>query len=137
MRAAVPAKCESAYNSSTVLVGMKSDKTAEREVLTMEGLALASKLNVPFVETSAKDDINIRRAVFACIRLLDDRRSNKRPSQPESRPSMVSCLLREKPLLGDFSTNRHHMPNAQKGVEEGGCLADMEQLMQQLLSGSD
>ena len=38
----------------------------------MEGQALAREFNVPFVETSAKDDINIRKAVFTCIRLVDD-----------------------------------------------------------------
>lgn len=64
---------------------MKSDKVAEREVSTMEGQALARELNIPFVETSAKKDINIRRAIFMCMRLVDGREPGE-SSQPEPRP---------------------------------------------------
>jgi GTPase SAR1 family protein len=43
-----------------ILVGNKSDSASgQRLVSTEEGLALAKKFNVPYIETSAKDNLGI------------------------------------------------------------------------------
>jgi Ras-related protein Rab-1A len=42
-----------------ILVGNKSDLTSERQVSREEGEELAQKLNVSFIETSAKNADNI------------------------------------------------------------------------------
>lgn len=42
-----------------ILIGNKSDMVAERQVDTSEGKQLADQYNIPFLETSAKDNVNI------------------------------------------------------------------------------
>lgn len=44
-----------------LLVGNKSD-TVKRQVKIEEGINKANELNIPFIETSAKDNINIKKA---------------------------------------------------------------------------
>ncbi|KAA6413694.1 MAG: Ras family [Lasallia pustulata] len=56
-----------------MLVGNKSDEVTEREVSTQEGSALAKELGCDFVETSAKECINVERAFY-------DVRTQRRPS---------------------------------------------------------
>jgi len=53
-----------------ILVGNKADKLNEREVSREEGLAMASKLNVDFVESSAKACINVEKAFYQLVRLI-------------------------------------------------------------------
>lgn len=45
-----------------MLVGNKSDLEANRQVKTEEGKSLADSLNIKFLETSAKDAINVDKA---------------------------------------------------------------------------
>ncbi|XP_053394854.1 circularly permutated Ras protein 1-like isoform X4 [Mercenaria mercenaria] len=52
----------------TVLVGNKTDLSADRQVTTDEGNALATKLGVPFVETSAKTGENVQKLFETLIR---------------------------------------------------------------------
>ena len=59
-----------------ILVGNKCDKSYEREVSREEGLALARTFECPFLETSAKDAVNVERLfmdiVRACRRTRQD-----------------------------------------------------------------
>lgn len=45
-----------------LLVGNKSDLEASRQVKTEEGKALADSLGIKFLETSAKDAVNVEKA---------------------------------------------------------------------------
>ncbi|XP_065838412.1 ras-related protein Rab-39A-like [Oscarella lobularis] len=51
-----------------VLVGHKTDRTRERRVTTDEGQALAERLRLPFIETSAKEAANVEEAFFMVTR---------------------------------------------------------------------
>ena len=53
-----------------VLVGNKCDCITEREVSTQEGLALADELECGYVETSAKNRMNVEKAFYDVVRML-------------------------------------------------------------------
>lgn len=57
-----------------LLVGNKCDISTEREISTQEGEALARDLGCEFVETSAKNRINVERAFYDLVRLLRTQR---------------------------------------------------------------
>ncbi|KAF8242526.1 ras-domain-containing protein, partial [Wilcoxina mikolae CBS 423.85] len=67
---------------TSVLVGMKSDKSTDREVSKEEGEELAKEFGVPFIETSAKTCENVQRAFFTGMRTWRD----KNPDQPNFAP---------------------------------------------------
>ncbi|KAL5593951.1 hypothetical protein BROUX41_001005 [Berkeleyomyces rouxiae] len=67
---------------SVMLVGNKSDRVTEREVSTQEGHALARELRCDFVETSAKNCVNVEKAFYDVVRKLRDQRQQvTRPPQ--------------------------------------------------------
>lgn len=55
-----------------VVVGNKSDLETERQVSFEEGASLAKQLNAPFLETSAKQAINVEDAFYTLVRLVRD-----------------------------------------------------------------
>ena len=57
-----------------MLVGNKSDRVTEREVSTQEGHALARELGCEFVEASAKNCVNVERAFYDVVRMLQRQR---------------------------------------------------------------
>jgi len=61
-----------------VLCGNKSDLGDVRQVTTEEAVLLASELNIPFFETSAKKRINIEEAMLTLVKRV------KRFSNPDS-----------------------------------------------------
>jgi Ras-related protein Rab-1A len=60
------------------LVGNKSDLEASRQVKTEEGKTLADSLGIKFLETSAKDAVNVEKA-FTTL-------SNEIKSKVQSKP---------------------------------------------------
>ena len=54
------AKEEGTKTASFLLIGNKADLKADRKVSLEEGLALAEKHGIDFIETSAKDNVNVR-----------------------------------------------------------------------------
>jgi len=60
-----------------ILVGNKLDLAANREVPTEEAKTLASKLNIPFFETSAKERINLVESFSEIVRQVDRYRSGQ------------------------------------------------------------
>src|SRR5690606_4507777 len=65
-----------------MLVGNKSDRIAEREVSTQEGHALARELGCEFVEASAKNYINVEKAFYDVVKILQ--RQRQAAAQPLS-----------------------------------------------------
>ena len=62
-----------------MLVGNKSDLEANRQVKTEEGKSLADSLGIKFLETSAKDAVNVQKA-FTTL-------SNEIKSKVQGRPN--------------------------------------------------
>ena len=53
-----------------ILIGNKCDWTEKRVVTEEQGKALAQELGIPFIETSAKSNINVEEAFFSLARYL-------------------------------------------------------------------
>jgi len=70
----------------TVLVGNKADLEAERAVQIPEAQALASKLGIPYLTTSAKSNINVEDAFFSIVREI------RRTIKPVKKSSMCTLL---------------------------------------------
>ena len=60
-----------------LLVGNKCDLESERTVSADEGRELANKLNIPFVETSAKDSINVEQAFLRMAQDIKEKGAKK------------------------------------------------------------
>ncbi|CEP63907.1 Ras family GTPase RAS2 LALA0_S09e05160g [Lachancea lanzarotensis] len=54
------------------LVGNKSDLEDERQVSYEEGVSLAKQFSAPFMETSAKQAINVEESFYGLVRLVRD-----------------------------------------------------------------
>lgn len=70
-----------------ILIGNKCDWEEKRAVSTEQGQALADELGIPFLEVSAKSNINIEKAFYSLAsdikkRLIDS--SKDAPSQNQS-----------------------------------------------------
>lgn len=71
-----------------ILIGNKCDWEEKRAVSTEQGQALADELNIPFLEVSAKSNVNIEKAFYSLAgdikkRLID---SNKDAQQGQQNP---------------------------------------------------
>ena len=77
-----------------MLVGNKSDKVREREVLETEGLALAKSFGCPFMETSAKTAHNVELLFTNLVRILRNTPRTVVP-KPDRRKSkcVVKCVV--------------------------------------------
>lgn len=64
-------RVKDAENVPVIVVGNKCDLENERQVLYEEGLALAKALRSPFLETSAKQKINVEELFFGLVRLIN------------------------------------------------------------------
>ncbi|SCU86197.1 LAMI_0D00848g1_1 [Lachancea mirantina] len=62
------------------VVGNKSDLEDERQVSFEEGANLAKQFNAPFLETSAKQAINVEDAFYGLVRLVRDNGGTYNPS---------------------------------------------------------
>lgn len=64
-----------------ILIGNKCDWEEKRVVSTEQGQALADELNIPFLEVSAKSNINVNKAFYSLAsdikkRLIDSSRND-------------------------------------------------------------
>ncbi|CUS20501.1 LAQU0S01e08020g1_1 [Lachancea quebecensis] len=65
------------------LVGNKSDLEDERQVAYEEGVSLAKQFNAPFLETSAKQAINVEESFYGLVRLVRDEGAVYNPAHGE------------------------------------------------------
>lgn len=75
-------------SESTVklLLGNKSDKTAERAVPTEEAKALATSLNMHFIEASARNGTNVEEAFVTVAKALAEQRSKEQTATQTAGP---------------------------------------------------
>jgi GTPase SAR1 family protein len=69
-----------------ILIGNKCDWEEKRAVSTEQGQALADELGIPFLEVSAKSNINIDKAFYSLAadikkRIIDTQKTDERPNQ--------------------------------------------------------
>lgn len=69
-----------------ILIGNKCDWEEKRQVSTEQGQALADELGIPFMEVSAKTNINIEKAFYSLAgdikkRLMDSSKDTSAPGQ--------------------------------------------------------
>jgi len=67
--------------AQVLMVGNKCDRVTEREVSTQEGDALARELGCGFVESSAKNCVNIEKAFYDLVRRLQRQRMKPLPTR--------------------------------------------------------
>lgn len=74
-----------------ILVGNKSDLEAERQVSTNQGKELAKNLKVSYVETSAKQRINVDLAFHELVRIIRKYNKENMPKTPKKKKKL--CLM--------------------------------------------
>ncbi|KAI8802472.1 small G-protein Ras2 [Cladochytrium replicatum] len=74
-----------------MLVGNKCDMASQREVTAMEGAAMAKRLRCDFIETSAKNCINVENAFYKVVRMIRAARGENGP--PAKREKSKKCIL--------------------------------------------
>ncbi|CAD6243174.1 unnamed protein product [Miscanthus lutarioriparius] len=75
-------------NVNKLLVGNKSDLTANKVVATETAKAFADEMGIPFMETSAKNAINVEQAFMAMAASIKDRMASQ-PAVANARPATV------------------------------------------------
>lgn len=73
-----------------ILIGNKCDWEEKRAVSTEQGQALADELGIPFLEVSAKSNINVEKAFFSLAsdikkRIIDTARTDPTPGAIDPR----------------------------------------------------
>ncbi|KAJ6955090.1 hypothetical protein NC652_006509 [Populus alba x Populus x berolinensis] len=82
-------------NVNKLLVGNKSDLTANKVVSYETAKAFADEIGIPFMETSAKDATNVEQAFMAMAAAIKDRMASQ-PAMNNAKPSTVQ--LRGQPV---------------------------------------
>lgn len=78
-----------------LVVGNKADLEIERQVSYEEGAQLCKQLGVPFMETSAKERVNVEQAFYELVRLIRDNggqynAQNRPPESPTQEEEIVT-----------------------------------------------
>ena len=71
-------KAEIEGGTESLLIGNKIDLVSERVVSQKEGEDIAKRKNIPFIETSAKESLNVKDAFLKVINSLYQRDLNKK-----------------------------------------------------------
>lgn len=78
-------------NVPVLVVGNKSDLEIERQVSYEEGAEFAKALNCPFLETSAKQRINVEEAFYGLVRSINKKNAPaEAPAEPVAAPEAAT-----------------------------------------------
>lgn len=96
-------------NTCKILVGNKSDLETQKIISTEQGKRKANDLGIPFIETSAKDAINVEKAfILIAEQLLKEKEEfllkNKSTSSEIHDPSSRAPILSVDHPLGDSTS---------------------------------
>lgn len=72
-----------------MIVGNKSDKFTERKVSTREGYDVAKDLGCEFIETSAKNNINVGKAFCDVVKILHSLSDRMASPRTPAWPSLI------------------------------------------------
>jgi Ras-related protein Rab-1A len=76
-------------NIKKILVGNKCDISKDREISYQEANEFANKLNIPYIETSAKDSINVQELFINLAKTLKEDKLKKEYIIPEEQVSLI------------------------------------------------
>jgi Ras-related protein Rab-1A len=76
-------------NIKKILVGNKCDISKDREISYKEANEFANKLNIPYIETSAKDSINVQELFINLAKTLKEDKLKKEYIIPEEQVSLI------------------------------------------------
>ncbi|EMG49328.1 RAS1 Ras-like protein 1 [Candida maltosa Xu316] len=105
-----------------LVVGNKCDLEMERQVSYEDGLALANSFNCPFLETSAKQRINVEEAFYGLVRHINKIEDSKHPKQDEDEQNISSnqAITSNGSLLDSKDTQRNQKQAQQTNQGEDG-----------------
>ena len=84
-------------NVVKLLVGNKSDLEASRQVKTEEGKTLADSLGIKFLETSAKDAVNVEKAFTTLSTEIKAKVQSRPGGGKRSTESTAGTIIKPKP----------------------------------------
>lgn len=116
-----------------LLIGNKIDLVNQRVVSTEEGNELSKKYNIPFIETSAKESLNVEKAFLQIANSLykkskikeqTEEKNNKRKIYTDiySNSNYNKNYNRDKRLNTDGSNNSNYHKQKIKEKEDGCCV---------------
>ena len=76
-----------------MLVGNKIDLEDQREVDPMRGQELSAKYDCPFLETSAKTNVNVEEAFLTLVRAVMKQKSESKETSSGSGKKGKKCVL--------------------------------------------
>ena len=79
------------FSAPTILIQCKSDLKSERKVKTEEGKALAERLGIPFLETSAKNDTSFEKLFETILSIQTESASASKNSNTNEKDK--KCLI--------------------------------------------
>lgn len=116
-------------NVVVLVVGNKSDLESERQVSYEEGLAFARLLSCPFMETSAKQRINVEEAFYGLVRSIDlqilaaesGTDANKPAASGQSTSDQTVRVPESSRNTAAAARNRARQSSSQREKEKSGC----------------
>ncbi len=78
-----------------ILIGNKSDLKSERKISYKEALSLATKWNIPYIETSAKTRENVDKAFSEIFVKIKDLKAQRRMNPAQFPAAATSKLTKE------------------------------------------
>ncbi len=84
-----------------ILIGNKVDLSSKRKVSYLEGHTLAKKLEIPFVESSAKTNVNILEAFEQIVISMDEIRTNNIKKKEEEEENIKNKSLKFTPDINN------------------------------------
>ena len=87
-------KAEIEGGTESLLIGNKIDLVSERVVSQKEGEDIAKRKNIPFIETSAKESLNVKDAFLKVINSLYQRDLNKKNKGNEGKKNKSNNSVR-------------------------------------------
>lgn len=94
-----------------MIVGNKSDLEDERQVSYEDGMNLAKQLNSPFMETSAKQAINVEDAFYTLARIVRDNGGEYNPHNTATTTTATTTTTTKENNVEKVNTN-HTVENA-------------------------
>ncbi|CCC68769.1 hypothetical protein NCAS_0B06850 [Naumovozyma castellii] len=98
-----------------VIVGNKSDLEDERQVPYQSGVNLAKQMNAPFLETSAKQAINVEEAFYTLVRLVRDNGGSFNKTNEANEDAEKNAAINNEKGINNNTTNTN--PNTQPSAD--------------------